>query len=161
VQVTTLTSKLQLLDLVGHRPGVGHKLISEPTMAELQREWRLTVRATRAELLASEKELFRILIHAKREAEPSESPLTVPDQPSVTLRLLESAKSEVQSQAMGSRAVHRSPRLAWNLLVELYGSETILAERIQGLRNSDIEGKEDIVRLADKYLGGWRPNERD
>jgi hypothetical protein len=94
---------------------------------------------------------------AKREADAAEPPIQVPDSPSVTLALLRSARSEVKGQAIGSRAVHRSTQLAWKALIELYGDEGVLCERIANLKALNLEGNEELLQLADKYVGGWRP----
>ena len=67
--------------------------------------------------------------------------------------------SEVTSQAIGSRAVHRSARLAWPALIELYGDEAVLCERIEKLKAVHIEGNDELLRLAEKYVGGWRPKD--
>jgi hypothetical protein len=61
---------------------------------------------------------------------------------------------------MGSRAVRRSARLAWDELVELYGDQEVLRERIEKLKATEPESvDEQLFQLADKYLGGWRPND--
>jgi hypothetical protein len=60
---------------------------------------------------------------------------------------------------MGSRAVRWSPRLAWHALIELYGNEDTLRERIQRLNATQPEGVDELLDLANKYLGGWRPRD--
>lgn len=77
----------------------------------------------------------------------------------MTLALLRAAKNEVRSQSMESRSVRRSPRLAWDTLVGLYGDEKTLKERIKALKAEDLADDKDLLELADKYGGGWRPEE--
>lgn len=158
-QVSTFFSKLELISDVGFREGSGHKLVSETAAATFEKEWRAEVRSANADTLAKEKELLRILHVARREADPKEPPIEVADSTHMTLALLRSARSEVLSQSMGSRAVSRSPRLAWDALVDLFGDERILRERIEKLKASQAEGVGDLLQLADKYLGGWRPSQ--
>lgn len=158
-QVTTLSSKLSLIEMVGYREGVGHRLVSEDAARTFASDWRAQVRAAAADFLANEGELLRVLAVAKREADAAEPPIQVPDSPSVTLALLRSARSEVKGQAIGSRAVHRSTQLAWKALVELYGDEGVLSERIGNLKALSLEGDEELLELADKYIGGWRPRD--
>jgi hypothetical protein len=55
---------------------------------------------------------------------------------------------------MGSRTVRTSPRLAWEVLVELYGDEETLAQRIDELKQSDVEVDAELLELVDKYLAG-------
>lgn len=158
-QVPSLSSKLEIITDIGYQENAGHKLVSEPAAKALEKEWRDAVRATSPEMLALETELLRIFLQTKRGAEPDEPVLFIPDSPEVTHALLRSARSEVRSQSMGSRAVRRMPRLAWDVLIELYGDEAILRDRVESLKISRPENNGDLLNLADKYLAGWRPKE--
>jgi predicted KAP-like P-loop ATPase len=158
-QIATLSSKLELITDIGFREGAGHKLVSEAAAAMFEKAWRAEVQSADADTLAEEKELLRTLILAKREADPAEPPIEIDASPRVTLALLRSARSESRSQSMGSRAIRRTVRLAWVVLVELYGDERILRERIESLKALQPEGIGDLLQLADKYLGGWRPKD--
>lgn len=160
-QVVTLSSKLELITMVGYREGAGHKLVSEAAASKFEKDWRVEVCAASADLLADESELLRILLLVRREADPGEPSIEIDDSPLMTLAILRSARSEVRSQSMGSRAVRRSDRLAWDALVELYGEENTLSERIAKLKASQPEGNDELLQLADKYLGGWRPRDFD
>lgn len=102
-----------------------------------------------------------MLLLTKRDADASEDPLTIPSDTVLTLALLRSARSDVRSQSMGSRAVQRFPRLAWDMLIELYGDEATLRERIEALKGS-IGGDDEataLIELADRYASGWRPKD--
>jgi hypothetical protein len=44
-------------------------------------------------------------------------------------------------------------------LIELYGDETTLRQRIEALKASRPENIGDLLELADKYLAGWRPKD--
>lgn len=145
--------------MVGYREGAGHKLVSETAAREFEESWRTEVRSATADSLTEESELLWILLAAKRDAGPTEPALDIADSPGVTLALLRSARSDVRSQAMGSRAVRRSPRLAWDALVELYGDEDTLRERIEKLKATQPEGVDELLQLADKYLSEWRPSD--
>jgi hypothetical protein len=158
-QVSTLSSRLDLIEMVGYREGVGHKLVSEDAARILQADWRFQLRAANADVLADERELLRVLAIAKRGADPADPSIEIPDSHRMTLALLQSARSEVKGQAMGSRAIHRSARLAWPALVELYGGEAALCERIEKLKAAHIEGNDELLQLADRYVGGWRPRD--
>jgi hypothetical protein len=170
-QLTTLSAKARLITMVGYRAarptghgyreGAGHKLVSESAAYKFEECWRTEVRSATADSLIEESELLGILLAAKRDAGPTEPALDIADSPSVTLALLRSARSDVRSQTMGSRAVRRLPRLAWDALVELYGNEDTLRERIQGLKATQPEGVDAVLQLADKYASGWRPRDSD
>jgi hypothetical protein len=133
-------------------------LISEPVASQLKKDWRAEVRSASVDILAKEVDLYRILLLAIREVDQTEPPLKLDDAPQVTLALLKSARSEQLSQPIGSRAVRRSARLPWDALIELYGGEDTLRERIEKLKATQPEDVDELLRLADKYLEGWRPN---
>lgn len=159
-QLATLSSKELLLRLVGHKEGAGHKLVSEPIAHELELAWRDEVRSASAESLAAERELLRVVVVAKRDATEEESALEIPDAPEVTIALLRSARTNVRSQTEGSRSVRRSPRLAWEVLTEMYGSEEVLAARMASLGDVRSTGDTgELIKLAERYLSGWRPGE--
>lgn len=144
---------------MGYREGAGHKLVSEEAASKFERDWREEVRSASPAELKREDDLLRTLLLANKERDEDEPPLAIPDDPSVTLALLRAAKSESRSQTMGSRAVRRSPRLAWDALSGLYGDEDALKARIQALKESTLEVDGELLELADKYAGGWRPGD--
>jgi hypothetical protein len=155
----TAFAKLTLIYMVGCRENIGHKLVSEDSAKEFEGAWRHEFRGLSVEALAQESELLRSFFAVRREAEPDEPAATVPDDARVTRALLLSAKSETRSQAMGSRAVTKSPRLAWKILVDLYGDESTLRNRVNELRAANFDDCAEVLELADRYLSGWRPRE--
>jgi len=156
-QVSTLSSRLALIDTIGYRQDVGERLVSEAAAKAFEKDWRSQVLAASADVLASEKRLLWMLLLARRQADSAELTVQVPETPSVTLALLQSARSEVLGQTVGSRAVHRSARLAWKELIELYGDEGVLRERIEKLNAMRPDDNDELLQLADKYISGWRP----
>lgn len=159
LELRSLSVKQELILKVGYRKGAGHKLVSEEAARRFETAWRNEVRAAGAEQLKNEHQLFRVLLHAKLDTESEEPPLLVHDAPDVTLALLRSARSEVISGEMGTRAVQRSWRLPWDSLVELYGDEETLKARIQALGAIPTDDDRELLELAEKYVGGWRPND--
>jgi KAP family P-loop domain len=155
----TAFAKLTLVQMVGHREGIGHRLVPENIAKEFERTWRNDFRSLSNEALAHEFELLRSFLVAKREAEPDEPTVVVPTDVRITRTLLLSAQSESRSQAMGSRAVTSSARLAWKVLADIYGTEEALHQRIEDLRAANFEDCVEVLKLADRYLGGWRPSD--
>ena len=155
-ELRSLSSKLELINIVGYQERVGHKLVSEQMASVFEKDWREEVRSASVDTLAGEHELLRIFLRMKQAAGPSESPFEIDNSPKLTLALLRAARSETLGQSMESRAVQRSPRLAWNELIELYGDEATLKERIESLKDARLDGADDLLELADKYLSGWR-----
>jgi len=160
-ELTTLSAKDELISDVGYRENQGHKLVSEAAAAEFEKVWRDEVRAASLDKLLVEKDLLRALFITKRDSGPSEPPLSVDADPRLTLALLKAARHEMKTQTMGDRAVRRSPRLAWDVLVNLYGDDATLEQRIDELKATAPEGVDELIALADKYASGWRPDERD
>lgn len=150
-EVTSLSSKFELITDVGYREGAGHKLVSQQVAEELEAGWRAEVRAATLADLVVETDLLGIAIFARRDLRDGEPTLEIAAAPGMTLALLRAAKSEVRSQSMGSRSVRRSPRLAWDTLVDLYGDEETLNARIQALRAEDLPDDKELLDLAAKY----------
>ena len=153
-QIEKLSAKWELITVVGHQKGAGHRLISERAAQQFERNWRDEVRSAPVEALATETNLLRTVVFVDQDSGPDELPLEVPDSPSVSRALLESART-LTRQAVG-RVVRRSFRLEWDALVDVCGSEKILRERIEKLKATQPKDLDEILELADKYLGEWR-----
>lgn len=160
-KVNSLSAKLDLIVQVGHHEGAGHKLISESAANELEKAWRSDVQRASSSDLERETELIRLLLVAKKYAADDEPLLKVPNVPKLTLAILQAARQETRSQTIGSRAIRRSPRLQWDSLVELFGSQEILEDRIKKLKATKLKKDDALMSLVDKYLAGWRPKEFD
>jgi hypothetical protein len=156
-QLTTLFAKLTLIEMVGHREGIGHSLVPAAVSNELEAAWRAELRALDVEKLAREPKLLRSLLVLKQEGTQDEPKFTVPTDTRITHSLLLSSRGEVRKQTVGNRAVTRSPRLAWDTLIEIYGDEKTLHASLKQLRESQLPGSAELVQLADRYIGGWRP----
>ncbi len=158
-QIRTLRSKWELILIVGHRKNTGLKLVSEGEAQRFERSWRGMVQSASVPSLAAEKSLLWTFYFAKEDAGPGEPPLIVPDSPGVTRAMLESARKTTRSQGFGSRAVVKFYSLAWDDLVDVYGGEDVLRDRIEKLKATNPPDLDQILALADKYLGGWRPTD--
>ncbi len=160
-EVSSLSSKLDLIRVVGHQESQGHKLVSESAAAEYEAAWRDEVRAAQAADLVRERDLLDMLISVKKAAKPTEPQLLISDLPLMTLSILRSARVDTFSQTVGSRDARRSARLAWDALIEVYGNEETLVERVNRLRESELSGETELLQLAEKYVSGWRPKQFD
>ncbi len=158
-EVGSLSAKLDLIRIVGHQEGRGHKLVSEGAAAQFEATWRDEVRQTKAADLARERDLLDLLLSVNRCASSTQPPVPIPDLAFITLAIICSARADAFSQTVGSRDTRRSARLAWDALVEVYGSEEILVERVKQLRASGAREDEELLQLAEKYAGGWRPKQ--
>jgi hypothetical protein len=156
-EINTLSAKYELISDVGYREGEGHKLVSKDAAELLEKAFRDEVRNASTEQLIKEMEVLHILLVTKRTATPEEPSLTIRSDTRLTLALLKNARSETLSQGVGSRAVQRSYRLAWDVLIELYGTEDLLRERLKALSDDEQEQDRELLALAERYLSGWRP----
>ena len=155
----TLSAKFELITDVGYREGAGHKLVSEADAKEFERQWRDKVRAATPDQLTAEWDLARVLYFANADGTEDESPTVVSDDPDVTLAVLRSARTETRSQTTGDRAVRRAARLPWDMLVAIYGSQEILGEHVDALELAEGSENADLLALARRYRGGWRPKD--
>jgi hypothetical protein len=156
-RVKSLSSKSQLVNIVGYREGVGHKLVAEADAALLEQELAAELQSAPPEELKDEAELLALLYGAKFWNGGAVIHVD-PDQSDLFRALLLDARSAVLSQGFGSRAVRRTTRLQWDALVEILGSEENLKTAIDRLRQDDDEELVEVIALADKYLSGWRPD---
>ena len=160
-ELTTLSSKLALITQVGHREGTGDRLVSEGADKAFLKSWREEVRRASVEQFVKEWDLLGALSAAKFEADASEKDVDISASPDMTLAILRAARGEAVHQPVESRAERRFPRLDWGALIKLYGDKSALRQRVEALRavrpcDADAAA---LLDLADKYLGGWRPNE--
>jgi hypothetical protein len=159
--VETLSSRNELVRMVGHRDGVGHKLVTEEAARGLERDWREQVRQAEPGALSAEWDLLRVVYAATHDLDDDETALKLLDTPQFTLALLKSSYSESMSQSVGSRSVRRRPQLAWEILVQVCGDEDDLKRRIDALDAAGLEGTDELLSLAKRYATGWRPKDFD
>jgi predicted KAP-like P-loop ATPase len=154
-----LSDRLELLTIVGHEENAGHGLISEEAAAALDRELRSQVRTAGADALAQEHDLLRLLVWAKKSQESGEEPLEVPHGLILDARLLKASVTKSESRSFESRAVSTRKQLYWDTLVEVVGGEQIVREMVERLGPmQDDPDLAEAVKLAEKYLTGWRPS---
>ena len=158
-ELKSLSAKMIVIYTIGYREKTGHKLVSEEAATEFERMWRNEVRSISTDDLAKENLILPILLEIKRSEESSEDSLHIGASPKLTLALLQVAQSEAVSQSMGSRAIRRTPCLAWNALIDIYGDEATLKARVESLKETQPEGADELLALVEKYLCGWRPND--
>lgn len=154
-----LSSKMEIIYTIGYQGNDGHKLVSEEAAMEFEKVWRDEVRSASPDDLSREKIILSILLKTKRLTGPLENSLYIDSSPKLTLALLRAAWSETLHQSMGSRAVRRSPRLAWKTLIDIYGDEATLKARVESLKEAHPEDADELLALAEKYIDGWRPND--
>ena len=153
----SLSSQADLITLVGYREGAGHKLISESKFNLIQDQLYARVRGATPEALAQEWDRLRLLFDTKRATDPAGPTFTIPVDLILSPALLRSARTEVRSQGSGTGALHRSERLHWKVLEEIWGADQVEAhlKAVETLNDDELA---PLVELAKKYIGGWDPD---
>ncbi|MFF5079360.1 P-loop NTPase fold protein [Actinoplanes sp. NPDC000266] len=158
-EVPSFASRFELITIVGHREGAGHRLVTEADATGLEKQFREQLAAAPSSELAGEKNLLRLLYSPKFFGGDGEAVHVDPQDTQLTRSLLLDAQSLVRMQQMGARAVHKSVRLRWDALVEVFGGEPAVKEAVDALRAIADDDLKPTIELADKYLDGWRPSE--
>ncbi|MEY8815746.1 P-loop NTPase fold protein [Micrococcus luteus] len=151
--VETYSSQLDFIHSVGYREGAGHKLVSEAFAAQIHEEFVIRLQRTPPAEPRREWDAWRI--YDAVQSVTGKAPLTPNDDPVLLRAVLHSLKSTARSQSAGSRQVKSEDRLAWNSLVELFESEITVEEVARNVRKN--LGDDNVLKLVDKYLSGWRP----
>lgn len=159
--VPSLSSQLEVITDIGHVEGAGHKLLPEQVAADFERAWRAGVRGTDATALSKEWNLIRVLLMTKLRAGPEEPPFNLPESDDLMLTLLRSAETETISHSFDSRAVKRSPRMAWQALIDIVGSEEEIARRVEPLIEKGDEANTELLELVKRYLSGNPPRDTE
>src|SRR5262249_6585391 len=149
----TLSCRFDLVILVGHRENAGHKLIPAEAAEELEEGLARAIGEAAPSQLAKEGELLRLLLWAQQRLPEGETVLKTFDDSELNAKILLSARNEVRSQPMDSRAFKTRTRLAWDVLITLYESEDVLRQAIEALNGSKADdGLSEVIALARRYL---------
>ena len=151
--VETYSSKFELTLLVGHVEHAGANLVSEGAAADLEQQLVREVTVAPPANISREWDLLRAYWFVKSRG--GDIDLGDVTDTELIRRLLGSAVSQTRAQSLESRHVRRTDVLAWETLVDVFGSEDALRDAVATLRA--VDGGTDLVLLAERYLGGWRP----
>lgn len=151
--IETYSSQLDFIHSVGYQEGAGHKLVSKAFAEQIQTEF--VERLKNAPPTEPEREWDAWRIYDALQTHTGKTPLKPSDDPALLRAVLHSLKSTARSQSMGSRQVNAEDRLAWELLVQVFGSEDAVRTVVSNVRMT--LGDDKVLQLADRYLSGWRP----
>lgn len=161
--IVTLTGRMVLADIVGHREHVGHALIPEESAAGLYATVQAEVMDASTQRLSDEPGLFDLFLRITQD-QPEHGVgwirvACADDQ--VLLRLLRSRLGEQRSQNIGEYAVRTQPSLPWELLESWLGAAE-LRSRVEHLATLDRTGWDDrtvaALRAAEDYVSGKLSN---
>lgn len=160
-RVASLSGRFLLVRLVK-----AHRLVEEPIFARLKAELAQAVVGATPDLLASERDLARLLFIAK-EQDKSDYELKVRElveHDHAFVRVLSSRLGEARSWPMGSVTIGVEYGLLWWDDLQEIVTEDRLRERLEALdrRRSELtlSVRDKIaLDLGLRYLTGWRPKE--
>ena len=159
-KVETLSGRLRLVEMVGHRESVGHKLISEDHAKKLEDQLVSRLKSATGKQLVDEWDLFTLSFRTLDWLEGE-------DKIRLAARLREHFVEDGFVLTVFRTAVnyahfneHTEKRLFWDELVEVFGEG--IADAVNRLIRSSLcrnlsEDDQDTIKLAKEYASGWRP----
>lgn len=157
-RIESLSAKFELVEILGHRKGAGHRLVDEESAHELEALLLVEIVEASAEELAAEWDLGAMLIRAlawfegaQREEARARMAEHLGNSPFVVTLLVSVLGEDVSSD--GSR----KPRLPWDLLIERTSDGLMSAVKDLSSGAGLSEREAAAVELAQKYADGWRP----
>lgn len=164
--ILTLSGKLELVEMVGHREHVGHGLVSKDRADELETDLRGAISNASASDLAHERQLPQLVMFGAPENEEerrSWAQQRAMHDPFL-LRLIAASMHDTYRQTIGEAHQSRQLVLSWDWLLSVLGFE-FLRDRLLGMRDrfppDDWQEREHTaIALADRYVAGWRPPDR-
>ena len=161
-RLDTLSGQFELVEMVGHRESVGHKLISEDQAGKLEEQLVDRLRSATAEELTNEWNLFALSLRPLNWLEGEEmSRLAsrlrehlVDD--GFVLTLLRTAVSYVHYNG------HSEKRFSWDHMIKMFGEG--IADAVDRLAQSSLYTDlpvydQDTIKLAQMYASGLGPKE--
>ncbi|WP_437770361.1 hypothetical protein [Arthrobacter sp. KNU40] len=149
------STRLEFIQSIGYRDGVGHKLVSEKLAAEFEQALVDAVTSADSPEPDREWDLLRVYYFVADCKGEDYIPPSLSN-PGLVRSLFTSAKSVNRSQSFDSRSVKTEVVLAWDPLLRILGSDEAVRQSLEVLRSKD--GETPLVQLVDRYLGGWRPS---
>jgi predicted KAP-like P-loop ATPase len=155
--VTSLSWRLELLEIIGHREGTGHKLVTQENDIRLRDELRKKITVTSIEELLHERHL-PMLFNFLKEGGTQDSAVVSKfiEDDRIFFALLKAMKTQTFSQTIGDAAERVKVCLQWRFLEHLIGAD-LLKNRILGLEHDKIPSDNDVntsFELAIRYVKG-------
>jgi hypothetical protein len=171
VRLRTLSARLMIVKIVGHRENVGHRLVSKEDATHLEKQLLTAMEQASPQSLAQERDLVRLMFVA-RDVDPEKGEALIVrlgEKDAIFLSALRNIHRKSHSIASGEVISRERRELAWDTLVSLFG-EDIVRRRVRelfslvesspgGTQEVDLDERtRDALRLAQRYASGWRPS---
>lgn len=163
-KIDSLSARLQVVTVVGHRPNTGEWLVPEADADELEEHLLTEIENKSAESLANEYNINRLLFRARQtdEERGKEVIMNIVSHDDAfmasLLRFYQRSTTGIQDGQIGER----QPVLWWNQVCSLFGEETA-KRRVEELRDQrrpeDLgEPAGEALQLAASYASGEPPD---
>lgn len=165
-KIETLSAQLQLVEMVGHRKRVSHKLVAEEEARNLEEHILTALEHVVPDSLAEERDLVRLLLRAwEIDRERGEALSTrLVERDSIFLAVLRGSLTESHSATIGDGIARVEHALAWETMCDLFGEE-VVKHRVEELARSHDGGGLSLdertnlaLDTAERYAAGWRPD---
>ena len=151
--VTTYSSQLDLIELVGRKKDVGSDVVSEKFAKSIEKDFFGRVQENPPG--KPDKEWNAIRVYLMLAKEVGNAPLRGKSNKRLIRAVFTSAMSHTRSQSFDSRVAKTTAVLGWEVLLTIFGDEEAIRSAVDKIR---VKGQPDeVVDLVDKYLNGWRP----
>jgi energy-coupling factor transporter ATP-binding protein EcfA2 len=168
-RIEALSSRAALVEMVGHRENISHRLVTEEEGSLLEEQLLTAMEHTPTHELARERDLVRLLYVARRIDPVRGGDLVrrLAESDEVFLAVVRSLRREVHSVTAGDLVSRAEEEFAWSTLCDLFGEETA-RRRVHQLMRVAESGTSDAgpddktlsaLRLAEDYAVGRRRDE--
>jgi predicted KAP-like P-loop ATPase len=168
-RIETLSAHAVLVNMVGHRQNVGHKLVTAEEGSLLEVQFLTAMEHTSPQTFARERDLVRLLYLA-REIDPEkggELLSRLAERDEVFLAVVRSLQREVHSITLGDLVSRANEEFRWSTLCGLFGEEAARRRvdqltKLVGSAVAEVRFDEETLaalRLAEDYAVGRRQDE--
>ena len=134
MEINTLSSKIDMIELVGYRNGVGNELVSEVAAKKFEKSLCQQILSTSSENLSKERDLAHLVWFAKFNCGINNHSYKIENSPKLTYALLRSSQTQASESFLGSRNVRLlEPTIDWDALSKLYDNPVALITCIKTL----------------------------
>lgn len=165
-RVETLSARLDLATMVGHREGIGRGLVSEDEARNLEQHVLTALEHADPDSLARERDLVRLLLEAREidQARGEALSIRLAEKDSVFLAVVRSSLKESHSFTQGDVVSRVEHELTWDAMCDLFG-EDVVKRRVEELARARDGGRVSLdertslaLDTARRYVAGRRPD---
>ena len=165
-RIETLSARASLVQMVGHRENVGHKLVTEEEGSLLEAQLLTAMDHTQPQDFARERDLVRLLYLARKIDSEKGGGLVrrLAERDEVFLAAVRSLRRQTHSVTAGDLVSRANEEFGWSTLCDLFGEENA-RRRVGQLLRAEGAGSPDggldeetlaALRLAEDYAVGRR-----